>query len=335
MAHAVLTELQRQVEAATAQLKALQRSDRNAARSAVTVTASSLHAAASLLKLLLRLGASLPLSCAESMLPLASCIRLLGPRLRPAAVDGAVRVCCEAMAQPRAEWQVRRAAAETLAELAIALRQPQAQVLPTSGAAAVGHHDERRTGQAALEGSVPRICEAVLRHLKYDRVPQVRAAAAALLQVRHIGGRSPSAVPPPVPPHHMSATSSPYRPSEAAPTLHRTHQVCVPLAVLHPDPGASGRSNWRLRSLALLRAGMRLWLCLLPSAAKGCQARRMALQLKVATMRSSPPSDCHSREDGSCSLPPHSRAAATATKQRQKLPQRRRDCIGEKACRLP
>ena len=152
------------------------------------LAAATLHAAADCLKQVLKLGGAgaLPLTCGEALLPLQGCITLLGPRLRPAAVEAIVGLCCQAMQKMRGEWQVRRAAADTLATLPGALGQqlpasPKRRP-PAAGPAAEG--DRGQSGREALAELAPTVVEAVQRHLKYDRVPQVRQAALALLQVR-------------------------------------------------------------------------------------------------------------------------------------------------------
>lgn len=114
------------------------------------------------------------LSAPEAFLPVQACIELLGPRLRATAVHALLRMVVAGM-ERREEWQVRRAAAETLAKLAVALCQQQGGAPPANPAP--------DSGLAALVEAQQPLLAAVEQHIKYDRVPQVRQAAAAVVQV--------------------------------------------------------------------------------------------------------------------------------------------------------
>lgn len=94
----------------------------------------------------------------------------------------------------RSEWQVRKAAADTLAVLAETLlaggkpASDGAHALAPAAAAAKGvagsgatHQQQQEQGVAALESIAPAIVAAVTQYVKYDRIPQVRQAAAAVL----------------------------------------------------------------------------------------------------------------------------------------------------------
>eukprot|EP00887_Chlorella_sp_A99_P003844 scaffold11.g3844.t1 len=175
----------------------LSRQERHAQHQAALTAAAALHAAADCLKQLLKLGGAgaLEFSCPEVLLPLQGCIALLGPRLRPAAVEGLVGLCCGAMAQG-AEWKVRRAAAETLTALARVLssdaRRPEPQQQPgadTGVAPADSGHGRGESGRQALRALAPRVVEAVGRHLKYDRVPQALRAVSGVASTSAADGK--------------------------------------------------------------------------------------------------------------------------------------------------
>lgn len=100
--------------------------------------------------------------------------------------------CC---ALAGSEWQVRKAAADTLAALADALLADPAAAAGGGGPAQLagggsscdaGQGGRQGQGQAqgldALNSMAPAVSAAVEQHLKYDRIPQVRQAAAAVLQ---------------------------------------------------------------------------------------------------------------------------------------------------------
>ncbi len=82
----------------------------------------------------------------------------------------------------REEWQVRKAATDTLAVLVAALLQQQQQQ---------GAESAPESGLAALVAAQPQLLAAVEQHVKYDRIPQVRQAAVALCQVREMACEFP------------------------------------------------------------------------------------------------------------------------------------------------
>lgn len=93
---------------------------------------------------------------------------------------------------------MRKAAADTLAGLCTALMAPQAAPAAAEEAAQSVRQEHQQQGLAALEGIAPAMAAAVQRHLKHDRIPQVRQAAAALLQLlRHAPGMQPQEPRPP------------------------------------------------------------------------------------------------------------------------------------------
>lgn len=94
-----------------------------------------------------------------------ACLRLLGSRLRAPAAEGVLAVCRAGLQRP--EWQSRRAALDTLQQL-LACCQGADAGSEVGGVLGVA----RPALVAALKGSAQR-----------DRVPQVRHAAARLLQV--------------------------------------------------------------------------------------------------------------------------------------------------------
>lgn len=81
------------------------------------------------------------------------------------------------------EWQVRKAAANTLAGLCEAMLTGEAAQHAAADAPPCGSQQHQQQGLAALAGVVPAIAAAVEQHLKYDRIPQVRQAAAVVLQL--------------------------------------------------------------------------------------------------------------------------------------------------------
>jgi hypothetical protein len=107
------------------------------------------------------------------------------------------------------EWQVRKAAADTLAATAAALlEEPAASAGALAATAAAagngggggggGERQGQAQGVAALEGVAPAMLAALERYVRYDRVPQVRtAAAAALQQLRRVPRLQQEQRPPP------------------------------------------------------------------------------------------------------------------------------------------
>ena len=73
------------------------------------------------------------------------------------------------------EWAVRKAAADTLALLTETLLAASSSDAPSAAG--------QQQGLAALEALAPDMAAAVEQHLKYDRIPQVRQAAATALQL--------------------------------------------------------------------------------------------------------------------------------------------------------
>lgn len=73
------------------------------------------------------------------------------------------------------EWAVRKAAADTLALLAETLLAASSSDAPCAAG--------QQQGLAALEALAPDMAAAVEQHLKFDRIPQVRQAAATALQL--------------------------------------------------------------------------------------------------------------------------------------------------------
>ncbi|KAL4437400.1 hypothetical protein ABPG75_004539 [Micractinium tetrahymenae] len=149
-------------------------------------SAGVLHAAVDCLKQMLKLTASgaLALSAGDALLPVQGCVQLLGPRLKAAALEGILRLCTQAM--QRGEWQVRKAAADTLTGLCKALLADSAALHAAGGAPLC---TQQQQGLAALEGIAPAMAAAVEQHLRYDRIPKVRQAAASLLQLlQHVPG---------------------------------------------------------------------------------------------------------------------------------------------------
>lgn len=124
------------------------------------------------------------LCAGEAFLPVQSCIRLLGPRLKAVAVAGILRMAMAGM-ERREEWQVRKAATDTMALLANSLLQHRQQQRGASKEASGLAPD---SGLGALVQALPQLLTAVEQHVKYDRVSQVRQAAAALVQVGVHGG---------------------------------------------------------------------------------------------------------------------------------------------------
>lgn len=113
----------------------------------------------------------------EAFLPFQGCTSLLGARLTATAVQGVLQVAVVGMARP--EWQVRKAAAETLTTLAATLQQQQSQRGQTEGSLGAPE-----SGLAALVRAQPQLLAAVDERVRFDRIPKVRVAAAALVQVR-------------------------------------------------------------------------------------------------------------------------------------------------------
>ncbi|PRW60522.1 Zinc finger CONSTANS-LIKE 5 isoform A [Chlorella sorokiniana] len=128
-------------------------------------SAGVLHAAVDCLKHALKLTGSgaLPLCAGEALLPLQACVSLLGPRLKLAALEGILTICTRAM--QRSEWAVRKAAADTLAQLAETL-------LGAGGSDAPSAAGQQQQGLTALEALASDMAAAVEQHLKYDRIPQ-------------------------------------------------------------------------------------------------------------------------------------------------------------------
>ena len=132
----------------------------------------------------MRGSGALALSAGEVLLPVQSCVALLGSRLKAAALAGILRLCGQAM--QRNEWQVRKAAADTLAALVQTLL---ADGGPAAAPGVAAHAQQgQQQGLAALQNLAPEMAAAV-GHIRYDRIPQVRQAVAALLlQLQRLPG---------------------------------------------------------------------------------------------------------------------------------------------------
>jgi hypothetical protein len=109
------------------------------------------------------------------------------PVLRRHACCGACDKC--------SEWQVRKAAVDTLLVLLETLAAEPAAAQAAAGAAAAvatgadaqppQQQQQQQQGAVALVSIAPAIVAAVEQHVRYDRVPQVRKAAAVALRQLH------------------------------------------------------------------------------------------------------------------------------------------------------
>ncbi|GAB4814696.1 hypothetical protein N2152v2_001742 [Parachlorella kessleri] len=144
-------------------------------------SAAVLHSATECLKALLRLAGTVALTAGEVFLPLQSCICLLGLRLTGTAVQSILRMIISGM-ERREEWQVRKAATETLALLVGALVQQQRQSMhqDDEGSAAMAAAPD--SGLAVVVAAQPQLLAAIEQHVRFDRIPQVRQAAVTELQ---------------------------------------------------------------------------------------------------------------------------------------------------------